>query len=169
METQGDKHEEPTNTLSLSVSADSTGCTSCGKEVWIGEEACPFCGAPREVGTEAEAHLYRARIAIFGSIAEAFREPIASKSAVPVSDWQYLRFLLDSRVLDVETIDEMQAAMNRLDLSSPEKTRSKASKEAARVLLRSANRFRRVIGNLKSLKPGSKRPKTGSRYPKWGS
>jgi hypothetical protein len=155
-EKQADGQEEPTSTLSLSVHADSARCTSCGEDIWIAEGACPFCSADREPATEAEAHLYRSRIAVFGPIAEAFRRPIGTTGVVPVSDWQYLGFLRDSRILDTGESDRMQKAINGLDLSSPAKIRGNESKHAARVLLRGAERFRRVIRSLKSLRPSGR-------------
>jgi hypothetical protein len=120
-EMPSDNHEELTETLSLSVRADSTECTSCAEEIWIGQETCPFCDSKREPGTEAEAHLYRSRVAVFGPAADTFREPIGQTGSVPLSDWQYLQFIRDSRVLDTEQVDKMREAINELDLSSPEK------------------------------------------------
>jgi hypothetical protein len=148
--------EEPASTLSLNVRVDSTRCEFCGEEIWIAEETCPFCGTDRTPGTEADAHIYRSRVAVFGAAAHAFREPSDATGVVPVSDWQYLRFLRDSRVLDTEQSDEAQRAVDGLDMSSPEKVRSREAREAAEAMARNAHRSRRVLRGLKSLRPSGR-------------
>lgn len=140
----------------MSVEADAARCASCGEEIWVAEATCPFCGAEREPGTEADAHLYRSRMAVFGPVADAFRRPIGTAGVVPVSDWQYLRFLRDSRVLDTGASTKAQEAINRLELSSPEKIRGRESREAAREMLRGAERFSQVLRSLRSLRPSGR-------------
>ena len=51
--------------LSFQLKMDRVFCGACGEELWIGAEACPICGTNLQPGTEADAHLYRSRVAIF--------------------------------------------------------------------------------------------------------
>lgn len=67
-----------------------------------------------------------------------------------------MRFIRDSRVLDSEHLDKMLETINELDLSSPGKIRSKDSKEAARMMQRSADQLRRLLRSLQSLRPSGR-------------
>lgn len=142
--------------ISLTITGDDAECESCGEELWIGEAVCPSCNTPREPGTEADAHIYRAKVAVFGQIAEEMRAPLDGEATVPLSDWQYRTFLVDSRVLDAELPKRIIEAINRLDLSTPESIRSADSRQVVQEVLQGVRRLRRNIRNLRSLKPSDR-------------
>jgi hypothetical protein len=101
--------------LSLDFKLDSMICEDCNTELWIGAEACPVCGASLQPGTQSDAHLYRARIATFEPLLHRSREPVPT-SVVPVTDWQYLRYMQDTDLLDQTALTEITEAANALML-----------------------------------------------------
>ena len=94
--------------ISLTMPLDFTACGSCPEEIWIGWEECRHCGAARETGTEDEAHLYRARVAVFEPLARAARE-VNPTGSVPVTDAQYARYVNGARAGDVEQCCERRS------------------------------------------------------------
>ena len=94
--------------ISLTMPLDFTACGSCPEEIWIGWEECRHCGAARETGTEDEAHLYRARVAVFEPLARAARE-VNPTGSVPVTDAQYARYVNGARAVDVEQCCERRS------------------------------------------------------------
>lgn len=138
--------------ISFTIPLDATTCESCDEGIWIGWEECPHCHAAREPGTENEAHLYRARLDVFGSLVRATRE-VHPTGLVPVTDAQYVRYINGSRLFDAEQLDEVVGAANMLVLEDVEGTRSIETRKAAQRLMRAADRCHRVLMDLKSIKP----------------
>ena len=138
--------------ISLTIPLDFTACESCHEDIWIGWEECRHCGAAREPGTEDEAHLYRARVAVFEPLARATRE-VNPTGSVPVTDAQYVRYVNGARAVDDEQLEEITEAANALALEDVGSTRSVETRRAAQRLQRNADRCRRTLMDLKAIKP----------------
>jgi hypothetical protein len=138
--------------LSLNLRLDSTACGECDTELWTGAEACPVCGVALQPGTESDAHLYRARVAIFEPLARRSHRPTLT-SVVPVTDWQYLRYMQDTDLLDSTVLTEITEAANALMLGSPSEIRSPENRTQTRRLILQADRCRRIILDLGALRP----------------
>ncbi len=141
--------------MSFNFKLDSIFCEGCDEELWIGAEVCPVCGTTLQPGTESEAHLYRARVAIFGPLAERSREPVPT-SAVPVTDSQYLRYMLDTDLLETAPLADTTTTANALKFGTPSEIRSPENRAAAERLLRNADRYRRILLDLGSLRPSGR-------------
>lgn len=141
--------------LSFNLKLDSIVCEGCGEELWIGAEVCPVCGTTLQPGAESEAHLYRARVAVFGPLAKRSHEPV-STSAVPVTDSQYLRYMLGTDLLDATPLADTTATANALKLGNPSEIRSPENRAAAERLLRNADRYRRILLDLGALRPSGR-------------
>ena len=141
--------------LSLDLKLDSIKCEVCDTELWIGAESCPVCGAGLQPGTQSDAHLYRARISTFESLLRRSREPIPT-SAVPVTDWQYLRYLQDTDLLDETALTEISDSANALMLKTPSEIRSPENRAQIKRLTLQADRCRRIILDLGALRPSGR-------------
>lgn len=141
--------------LSLNLRLDSTVCGQCDTELWIGAEACPVCGVALQPGTESDAHLYRARVAIFEPLVRRSRRSTLT-SVVPVTDWQYLRYMQDTDLLDSTVLTEITEAANALRLGSPSEIRSPENRAQTRRLILQADRCRRIILDLGALRPSGR-------------
>src|SRR5215218_446345 len=141
--------------LSLNLRLDSTVCGQCDTELWIGAEACPVCGVALQPGTESDAHLYRARVAIFEPLVRRSRRSTLT-SVVPVTDWQYLRYMQDTDLLDSTVLTEITEAANALRLGSPSEIRSPENRTQTRRLILQADRCRRIILDLGALRPSGR-------------
>jgi hypothetical protein len=141
--------------LSFQLKMDSIVCEGCAEELWIGAEECPLCGTTLQPVMESEAHLYRSRVAIFDPLLERSREPTPT-SAVPVTDPQYLRYMLDTDLLDTTPISEMTEAANALKLKTPSEIRSPENRAVTERLLRHADRYRRIVLDLGALRPSGR-------------
>ncbi len=138
--------------ISFTIPLDATTCESCDEGIWIGWEECPHCDTAREPGTENEAHLYRGRVDVFGSLVQATRE-VDPTGVVPVTDVQYVRYIKGSRLFDAEQLEDVVEAANMLILEDVESTRSIETRKAAQRLMRAAERCHRLLMDLKSIKP----------------
>jgi hypothetical protein len=145
----------PMSKLSLNFKLDSIVCENCNTELWIGAKACLVCGTTLQPGTQSDAHLYRARIAIFEPLACRSRRPTLT-SVVPVTDWQYLRYMQDTDLLDPTALTEITEAANALRLESPSKIRSPENRAQTRRLILQADRCRRIILDLGALRPSGR-------------
>lgn len=145
----------PLGRISLTAPLDATVCGDCGEGIWLGWEECPQCGADREPGTEDQAHFYRARVAVLGPLVRTTRE-VDPAGAVPVTDAQYASYVTGSGTFDAELLEEIVDAAGALDLEDVESTRSAGTREAARRLERSADRVRRVLTDLKVMRPSGR-------------
>jgi hypothetical protein len=141
--------------ISLTIPFDTALCESCREEIWVGWERCPHCDAAREPGTKDAAHLYRARVDIFEPLVQASQE-VNPTGTVPVTDTQYVRYINGSMVFDAEQLEDGVEALNVLALEDVESTRSIDTRQAAQRLVRSAQRCRRVLTDLKVIKPSGK-------------
>lgn len=140
--------------FSFEIPLDATTCESCGNGIWVGWDECPHCGTGREPGTEGEAHLYRARVDVFGSLVRATHE-VNPTGSVPVTDAQYLNYIDGSGVFDEEQLRVAETA-NALDIGDVGSTRSAETREAARRLTRTADRCRRLLTDLKVIRPSGR-------------
>lgn len=138
--------------LSFRIKMDSIFCEGCGQELWIGADLCPLCDTSLRPGTESEAHLYRSRVEIFKPLLEHSREPIPT-SAVPVTDWQYLRYIRDTDLLDPSTLTDITQTANALKLQTPTEIRGPENRARAERLIRHADRYRRIVLDLGALRP----------------
>ena len=141
--------------ISLTIPFDTALCESCREEIWVGWERCPHCDAAREPGTKDAAHLYRARVDIFEPLVQASQE-VNPTGTVPVTDTQYVRYINGYMVFDAEQLEDGVEALNVLALEDVESTRSIDTRQAAQRLVRSAQRCRRVLTDLKVIKPSGK-------------
>lgn len=141
--------------MSLIIPLDSTACESCHEAIWIGWEECPHCGTAREPSTEEQAHLYRARVAVFEALARAAREVVPT-GLVPVTDTQYVRYMSGSGLFGSERLEEAYEAIEELNLEDVGSTRSVETRQAARRLESSADRRRRSLMDLKVTRPSGK-------------
>lgn len=139
--------------ISVSIAVEVAKCDECGAHAEVGAENCPDCGAVVDVDWQEKAHLYRARRDIFGDLAKALEEPPESTATVPVTERQYLRFINGSHVLSAEPSERMTKTINGLNLSEPSTIRGSETRRAARVLYQDALKLRRLIVELKSLRP----------------
>lgn len=152
-ETQSRQPMDMDEEISVSIAVEVAWCDECGAYAEVGAEYCPGCGDVVDVDWEEKAHLYRARREVFGRLAEALEEPPESAAMVPVTERQYLRFINGSHVLSAEPYGRMTKLINRLDLSDPSTIRGSETREASGVLYQDALKLRRLITELKSLKP----------------
>ena len=141
--------------LSFQLKMDSVVCEVCGEELWIGAEACPLCSTTHQAGTESEADLYRSRVAIFKPLLERSREPV-STSTVPVTDWQYLRYMRDTDLLDSSTLADTTQTANALKLETPSEIRNPENRAGTERLIRHADRYRRILLDLGALRPSGR-------------
>lgn len=141
--------------LSFQLKMDRIACSGCGEELWIGAEVCPVCCAALQPGTESDAHLYRSRIAIFGPILEGSRETTPT-SVVPVTDWQYLRYLQDTDLLDGTPLSETARIASALKLETPSEIRGPENRAGTERLIRHADRYRRIVLDLGALRPSGR-------------
>ena len=74
-------------------------------------------------------------------------------SVVPVTDWQYLRYMQDTDLLDSTVLTEITEAANALMLGSPSEIRSPENRTQTRRLILQADRCRRIILDLGALRP----------------
>ncbi len=141
--------------LSFQLKMDSTVCEGCAEELWIGTEECPLCGTTLQTGTKSEAHLYRSRVAIFEPVLERSREPVTT-SVVPVTDWQYLRYMRDTDLLDSSTLADTTRTANTLKLQTPSEIRGPENRVGAERLIRHADMYRRIVLDLGALRPSGR-------------
>ncbi len=141
--------------LSFQLKMDSIFCAGCGEDLWIGAEACPLCGTTLQPGTESEAYLYRSRLAIFKPLLERSREPVPT-SVVPVTDWQYLRYMRDTDLLDSSTLADTTQIANALKLQTPSEIRGPENRAGAKRLIRHADMYRRIVLDLEALRPSGR-------------
>ncbi len=141
--------------FSFQLKMDSIVCEGCGEELWIGAEACPLCGTTLHAGRESEAHLYRSRVEIFKSLLEHSREPV-STSIVPVTDWQYLRYMQDTDLLNTTPLTETTQIANALQLGNPSEIRNPENRAGRERLTRHADRYRRMLLDLGALRPSGR-------------
>lgn len=141
--------------ISLSFPLDDAICEQCGAKLWIGDDVCDECNATHRPGTEAEAHLYRSRGAIFGPLLKRSKSPVPT-SIVPVTDQQYLRYMLDTDLLDPTPISETTEAANALKLGTPSEIRSPENRAETKRLLRIADRYRRILLDLGAMRPSGR-------------
>lgn len=141
--------------LSFQLKMDSIVCECCAEELWIGAEECPLCGTTLRPGTESEAHLYRSRVAIFEPVLERSREPVTT-SVVPVTDWQYLRYMQDTDLLDASALTDTVQTANALKLQTPSEIRGPDNRAGAERLIRHADRYRRIVLDLGALRPSGR-------------
>lgn len=145
LETEGD--------INVTIAVEVARCDECGAYAEIGSESCPGCGEVVDVDWQEKAHLYKARREVFGELAEVLQHPIESAGVVPVTEWQYLRFVNESHVLSAEPSERMRRTINSLDLSEPSAIRSSETRYSAKILCQDAHKIRRLIAELKSLRP----------------
>jgi hypothetical protein len=141
--------------LSFQLKMDRIACRGCGENLWIGAEVCPGCGALLQPGTESDAHLYRSRVAVFGPLLEGSRKPTPT-STVPVTDWQYLRYLRDTDLLDATPLSETARIASALKLETPSEIRSPENRAGTKRLIRHADRYRRIVLDLGALRPSGR-------------
>lgn len=141
--------------LRFSVTFDEVACGACGATLWIGDDACHVCGTGRRPGGEAEAHLYRARVSTFGPFLDSCREPSIT-SAVPVTDAQYLSYTSGTDLLDERMLHDVSEAASSLELRTPSDIRGPITRTAAKRLIRHADRYRRILLDLKALRPSGR-------------
>ena len=150
---QDTEPSEPDDGINVSIAVEVAWCDECESQVEMGDESCPGCGAVVDVDWEEKAHLYNARKEVFGALAKALEDPPGSVAAVPITERQYLRFINGSHVLSAEPSERMTKTINSLDLSEPSTIRGSETRKAAEVLYQEALKFRRLIAELKSLRP----------------
>jgi hypothetical protein len=141
--------------LSFQLKMDSLVCRDCDEDLWIGTEECPDCGATLQPGTEAAAHLYRSRVAIFESLLNHSREPVPS-SLVPVTDAQYFSYMQGTDLLETAPLSEMTEIANALKLETPSEIRGPENRAGAERLIRHADRYRRIVLDLGALRPSGR-------------
>jgi hypothetical protein len=139
--------------INVTIAVEVAWCDECGEYAEVGDKNCPGCGAVVDVEWEEKAHLYRARREVFGDLAKALEEPSESTAVVPVTEQQYLRFINGSHVLSAEPSERMTKTINSLDLSEPSTIRGSETRKAAEALYQGALKLRRLIAELKSLRP----------------
>lgn len=150
---QDTEPSEPDDGINVSIAVEVAWCDECESQVEMGDESCPGCGAVVDVDWEEKAHLYKARKEVFGDLAKALEDPPGSVAAVPVTERQYLRFINGSHVLSAEPSERMTKTINSLDLSEPSTIRGSETRKAAEALYQNALKLRRLIAELKSLRP----------------
>ena len=139
------------SSLSFEFKMDSVVCDGCGEEHWIGVEVCPCCGAALQPGMASVAHLYRSRVAIFGPLLEACRKPDPT-SVVPLTDWQYLRYMRDTDLLDATPLSETTRIASALELDTPSEIRNPKNRAGTERLIRYADRYRRIVLDIGALR-----------------
>ncbi|MEJ7632085.1 MAG: hypothetical protein WKF28_06220 [Rubrobacteraceae bacterium] len=141
--------------LSFQLKMDRVACPGCGEELWIGAEVCLDCGAALQPGTESDAHLYKSRVTVFGPLLEGSRRP-APTSTVPVTDWQYLRYMRDTDLLDATPLSETARIASALKLETPSEIRDPENRAGTERLIRHADRYRRIVLDLGALRPSGR-------------